>query len=550
MNRRQACGLLGSGAAMALGSRAAEKPLALPTPEQVAWQDMELEMFVHFGPATWQDAEYDTLNTPPSKIDPSKLDTDQWAEAARRMGAGQVIFVAKHTGGFCWWQTGTTDYCVRKSPWRAGKGDVMRDLATSCRKRGIRLGVYLSPQDTALGARVGGRCQTSEAQAKYNAIYRQQLTELLSRYGKISEVWFDGSSVIEVGDILRRYTPHAMVFQSPHATIRWVGNEEGVAPYPAWNAVPAAVAKSGVAVGGDGASDGDAWLPMEVDARIRADWFWNSRNAHTLKSLPRLMSMYYRSVGYGAVLLLNNTPDTSGLIPETDFRRTEEFGDEIRRRFGKALGETHGEGSLVELALPPRTNIDHIVTMEDIRHGERVREYVVEGLRGGQWCELARGTSIGHKKIDPLAAVEVSRVRLRVIQAASPPQVRRLAAYHADGAEGPGHSIAEAFRYRILKTWTPASFTGERTSWDLDLTPFVKAAGEYEIEFVTTGGGLEVQSLTYLAGGVAANEYVRRDGRKNRFTINVTGLGLPLGVRAVVRPRSRSHGQVSLLRTN
>lgn len=123
MNRRQACGWLGAGTAMALGSRAAEKPLALPTPEQVAWQDMELEMFVHFGPATWQDTEYDTLNTPPSKIDPSKLDTDQWAEAARRMGAGQVVFVAKHTGGFCWWQTGTTDYSVRQSPWRAGKGD-------------------------------------------------------------------------------------------------------------------------------------------------------------------------------------------------------------------------------------------------------------------------------------------------------------------------------------------------------------------------------------------------------------------------------------------
>ena len=164
--------------------------------------------------------------------------------------------------------------------------------------------------------------------------------------------------------------------------------------------------------------------------------------------------------------------------------------------------------------------------------------------------ELARGTAIGHKKIDPLAAVQVSRVRLRVLQAASSPQVRRLAAYHAGGAENPGQASVEAFRDRILKTWTPASFTGERTRWDLDLTPFVKAAGEYEIEFVTTGGGLEVQSLTYLAGGVAANEYVRRDGRKNRFTINVTGLGMPLGVRAVVRPRARSHGQVSLLRTD
>ena len=390
-------GMLATLAAPAF-SRAAG--MATPSAGQVAWQDMELEMFVHFGPATWQDKEYDTLETPLEKIHPAKLDTEQWAEAAKAMGAGQLIFVAKHTGGFCWWQTETTRYGVRQTPWRGGKGDVLRDVAASCRKRGIRLGLYMSPEDKVFGAKLGGRCATPEAQRKYDAVFRQQWTEVLSRYGEISEVWFDGSSVIEVGDILERYAPHAMVFQSRYATIRWVGNEDGVAPYPAWNAVSAKAARSGGATAKDGTPDGEVWLPNECDARIRSGWFWNSKNAHTLKSVEQLMTMYYGSVGHGAVLLLNNTPDTSGLIPEADFRRTGEFGAEIRRRFGKPLAETKGTGETIELVLPQAGRIDHAIAMEDIRQGERVREYTIEGESGGKWRELARGSAIGHKKID------------------------------------------------------------------------------------------------------------------------------------------------------
>jgi len=409
--------------------------LAKPTAEQVAWQDMEVEMFLCLDPCTWQNREYDDHSTPLDKINPEKLDTDQWVATAKAMGAGQILFVAKHTGGFCWWQTDTTDYGVRNTPWRGGKGDVMKDLAESCRKGGIKLGVYLSPCDDVFGAAGGGRCKTSEAQERYTKIYRQQLTELLSRYGEISEVWFDGGNVIESGDILARYAPKAMVFQGPHATIRWVGNEEGFAPYPAWNGVAKADAQSGGATAANGNPDGDAWLPNEVDTVNVSPhfWFWNNKPERTLRSVDELMDCYYRSVGHGAVLLLNQTPDTTGLIPEADVKRAAEFGAEIKRRFGKSLAETQGKGDVIELTLEKPARIDHVITMEQITEGERVREYVIEGLVAGAWKELCKGSAIGHKKIDRFDPVEVGGVRFRCIKSAAEPLIRRLAVYCVQG---------------------------------------------------------------------------------------------------------------------
>lgn len=404
--------------------------LAKPTPEQVAWQDMEMGMFIHFAPNTWTNKEGDDLSLWVGEMDPSQLDTAQWVAAAEAMGAKYIVFVAKHVGGFCMWQTNTTDYSVKSIPWRNGKGALLADLAKSCRKRGMKLGVYLSPCDREHEAGGGGRCKTKEAQEWYNKVYRQQLAEVLSRYGEMSEVWFDGSCVIEVGDILKKYVPKAMIFQGPQATIRWVGNESGIAPYPAWNAVSETAAKSGVSTARDGNPDGTTWLPIECDARIRSKWFWNSYNANTLKSVNELMGMYYRSVGHGAVLLLNQTPDTTGLIPEADFKRGAEFGAEIRRRFGESIAETEGQGESVELSLGKPTIIDHVITMEDIIHGERVRKYVIEGWIDGQWQKIATGTAIGHKKIDLFAPIKVSKVRFRALNSVSTPLIRKLAVYN------------------------------------------------------------------------------------------------------------------------
>jgi alpha-L-fucosidase len=398
-------------------------------------------MFIHFAPNTYTNLEYDDLKLPLERFNPAQLNTDEWVAAAEAMDARYIILVAKHAGGFCLWPTETTEYSIKKTPWRGGEGDVVADLAESCRKRKMRLGIYISPTDKTHGAEGGGRCKTPAEQARYNEIYRRQLTEVLTTVNRalrpefgdaaVFEVWFDGSIVVPVRDILEKLAPQAMVFQGPHATIRWVGNEEGFAPYPAWNAVPAAAARTGEATAQHGDPAGDVWLPLECDARMRNTWFWNETNAPTLKTVDQLMDMYYRSVGHGSVLLLNHTPDPTGRIPPADVARGAEFAAEIRRRFGSPVAETAGAGRELILELKRSTVIDQAIVMEEIAQGERIREYVIEGRTGTGWQPLAEGASIGHKKIDRFAAQEVNAIRLRVLESAGQPRIGRLAVFHA-----------------------------------------------------------------------------------------------------------------------
>lgn len=404
------------------------KKLAVPTPEQAAWQDMEVGMFIHIAPQTWQDTEVDTTKTPLSEINPAKLDTDQWVRVAQSMGAKYIVFVAKHEGGFCWWPTKTTDYSVKSIPWRGGKGDVLKDLSASCKAAGMKLGVYLSPQDKHEHATIGGKVTggSDEAQGAYEKLFRAQLTELLTGYGDMVEVWFDGSLVFDVGDILTAHAPKAIVFQGPQATIRWVGNEDGVAPYPAWTAVKAGAQKWGDYTAADGDPAGDAWLPNECDARIRSTWFWKTGNAATLKSLPKLLEMYEKSVGRGGVLLLNNTPDRTGRIPEADAARAAEFGDAIESTYGVSLSDASGNGR--ELVAQPSAPVeaDRVVIMEDTTKGQRVRAYELDVMIGGEWKTVAKGTAVGHKRIERLTRGTVQAVRLRVTESVGEPVIRRL----------------------------------------------------------------------------------------------------------------------------
>jgi alpha-L-fucosidase len=422
-------GPLPATAAMRTRVRAAlapEERLPRPTPEQLAWHDREIGMFVHLAPQTWQDSETDDLSTPLSAMNPTQLDTDQWVTVAESMGARSIVFVAKHEGGFCWWQTDTTDFGVAHTPWRGGKGDVLADLSRSCATRGMKLGVYISPQDKKHGVGIGGKCNDPSKQAEYEALFRRQLVEVLSRYGEMSEVWFDGSLVFDVSDLLRQHAPHAVVFQGPSATIRWVGNEDGIAPDPAWNGARYDAKTWGNLTAADGDPSGDRWLPNECDARIRATWFWKTNNESTLKPVEQLMDMYERSVGRGAVMLLNVTPDRTGRIPDVDAKRAAELGAEIRRRYGRAIAETSGDGNVVELRLPAPATIDRVLTMEAIANGERVRRYAIEGEIAGTWKPLATGTSIGHEKIDRVEPVTVTAIRLRILDSAAPPIIRRL----------------------------------------------------------------------------------------------------------------------------
>ena len=438
----KACVLLAVGLLLVSAGSAQAQKLALPSPEQLVWQEMEIGMMIHFGMETYRDKETDDKPTLENLklFNPTKLDTDQWVRVAESMGAKYIVFVAKHPS-FCLWQTDTTEYSIKNSPWKNGKGDVVAELAASCRKRGMRLGIYVYPGNFYHGAGVGGKTSDPEKQAEYTKMYRQQLTELLANYGTMFEIWYDGSCIIPAGDIITEHAPHAIIFQGQYkyigdkyTSIRWVGNERGYAPDPAWNSVKGEAAKTGTITARHGTPEGDVWVPNECDTTIRHHhWFWNTYSEKDLKSLDTLMDTYYRSVGHGSVLLLNVAPDRSGLMPQADAKRAAEFGAEIKRRFGRSIMETYGQGREIKLDRGGDTAIDHVITQEVIACGERVREYVVEGLVGGAWKELARGTAIGHKKIDRFEPVNISKIRLRVTKSAAEPMIRKFAVYNVSG---------------------------------------------------------------------------------------------------------------------
>lgn len=408
----------------------AREAVALPSRAQLDWLDLELGMFVHLAPNTWQDTEGDDTSILPEHL-PFAADPVQWADVAVSLGARYIVMVAKHQGGFCLWQTMTSPYSVRNTAWRDGRGDVMAELDDACRSRGLGLGVYLSPRDDFLGAGGSGRCASPEAQGIYNDIARQQLTELLTRYGRMVEIWFDGSTVVPVADILDARAGAAMIFQGPRATIRWIGNEDGYAPEPLWNALPRKDAESGVATAADGTPGGDAWLPLEVDVSIRRpNWFWSTRNADRLLSLEQLLQIYYRSVGRGAQLLLNLPPDTSGRIPDADAARAAEFGAEVRRRFGAPVASVVNVDPGVTLSLGGRGPVDHVILEEQLRGGQHILAWELEGRQGNTWRPLGAGRSIGHKRIQPIEPGEYDVLRFRSTGAAiGTPALRRFAAY-------------------------------------------------------------------------------------------------------------------------
>jgi alpha-L-fucosidase len=399
--------------------------LPKPTREQAAWQDMEVVGFAHFGINTFTDREWGEGKEDPRLFNPTHLDAAQWVRALKAAGIKMLILTAKHHDGFCLWPSRYTDHSVKRSPWRSGKGDVVGEVAKACREGGVKFGFYLSPWD---------RHERTYGSPAYNEFFLNQLSELLTNYGPIAEVWFDGANG-EGPDgkrqeyewaryyaLIRRLQPHALIaICGPD--IRWVGNESGVAREN----------ESSVQPVNRGAQQGAAfaWYPAECDVSIRPGWFYHSEQDAQVKTLDQLMDIYYKSVGRNSVLLLNVPPDRRGLISEIDAKRLGELGAEVRRRFGKSLAETKGRGGVVELSPGKPALIDHVIAMEDIRQGERVREYVVEGLVKGEWREVCRGAIIGHKRIHRFEPIEVSRVRLRFLESAAEPIIRKLAVYDA-----------------------------------------------------------------------------------------------------------------------
>lgn len=504
--------------------------LALPTAAQRAWQELELGMFVHFAPNTWQEKEYDDLSLAPAAIMPT-IEPAQWADTASAMGARYIVLVAKHVGGFCLWQTDTTDYSIKGTPWKDGRGDVVAELAEACVSRDLKLGVYLSPRDDKHGAGLSGRCATPEAQSAYDELYRRQLTELLTRYGPIVELWLDGSSVVPTGDIVAQHAPDAMIFQGPEATIRWVGNEDGFAPYPCWNALAAGDAGSGVATAQHGDPLGDAWMPVEVDVSIRRpNWFWSTTNEHNLLSLEDLIEIYYRSIGRGAQLLLNMPPDRSGRIPVADAARAAEFGEEIRRRFARAVQETNGLGRELVMNFESPRRVDHVLLQEEVGKGERVRAWRLDGFAWGRWDLIGQGSAIGHKRILPVPPQGYTTLRLRVTDAVDEPVIRRFAAFDV-GTAPP-------------KTWSdPVSLWADDAvgAWsdgllNLDLTAKVAVPGTYRLRLVTEDfSPIEVRGLALqIDGGAQPTLASLAPGRRDVVLLDIPVAGRQVTLRAQV----------------
>jgi alpha-L-fucosidase len=503
----------------------AHPKLALPSLDQLKWQDLEMGMFVHFAPNTWQGVEQDNLSTPLSKINPKLLDTDQWASTAVDLGAKYIVFVAKHSGGFCMWQTQTTKYSIGNTPWRDGHGDVLADISASCRKFGLKLGVYVSPRDARHGAGIGGLCKSPAQQKTYSAMYRRQLTEVLSRYGSMVEIWFDGSIVIPVGDILDRYAPQAMIFQGPHATIRWAGNEDGFVPYPAWNSISAADAKTGVATALNSDPNGSVWMPNEVDVSIlRPNWFWSPTSQRNLLPLDEMTEIYYRSIGRGAQLLLNIPPDTSGLMPAADITLAKQFGREIQRRFGKSVAETSGTGELVTLTLPGGSRVDTFLMQEDCSFGERVRQYKIEARHAGKWVTLGAGSAIGHKRIQPVAPTIADAVRFVAVESVARPQIRRLAVFDTQSLPPKDWDApAKAWAYDEVGTWSDYSF-------HLDVTDRIVAATQYRLRFVPQAGWGDcadpIEHVMVQIGGVIEPSLLRSlSGSRDVLILTMPGIG-------------------------
>jgi alpha-L-fucosidase len=421
--------------------------LPRPTAEQAAWQDLELGLFYHFDISVFTDGgEGDWIgqgHLDPSLYHPKKLDTDEWLEAAKAMGAGYTVFVAKHCTGFISWQSDAYPYGVRQSKWRDGKGDVVADYVASCRKYGIQPGIYCSMPANAY-CNVFDNCTVEgisgpgdPRQVEYRRRAERLVTELWGNYGRLAYIWFDGGTLPpdkggpDLVPILRRLQPHAVTFQgppdNPAGNTRWPGNERGVTGYPSWSTVARANDS------GPGDPQGKVWQPGECDAPLRNHaWFWHPNQESKIRSVEELVEMYYDSVGRGCNLILNGNIDRDGLVPEADRKRLKAFGDEIRRRFGQSIAETGGRGNSLELALAKPTVIDNVIIMEQITEGQRVRRYVLEGLAGDRWTELARGQSIGHKRIERFAPREVTRLRFRATETVAEPVIRKLAVYCAE----------------------------------------------------------------------------------------------------------------------
>ena len=421
-----------------------------PSPAQLAWQRDELALFCHFGVNTFTDREWGDGRESPSIFAPQNLDARQWARAAREAGARAMILTAKHHDGFCLWPTRTTEHSVASSPWRSGRGDVVREFVDACRDEGLKPGLYLSPWD-----RNNPHYGDSP---RYNDLYCDQLTELLTQYGSINEVWFDGANGEgpngkrqtydwpRVFGLVRRLQPGAVMFSDAGPDVRWCGNEKGSAGDPNWSTVdPSIVTYPGADGPGvtaalqHGSRTGSVWRPAEVDVSIRPGWFSHPAEDERVRSADNLVNLYFTSVGRNGKLLLNVPPTKDGLLHPVDVAHLSSFGRRLRAIFEHDIAVeakrtwrvTSPRSAELEVTLPRLATASIARLEEDITQGQRVASYTLQGEMNGTWRTLSRGTTIGYTKLDSFEPTALSRVRVTIDDAVASPQPITLELYSA-----------------------------------------------------------------------------------------------------------------------
>ncbi len=445
------------------GATAAEKvemaSRLVPTPQQLEWQRMELTAFLHFGVNTFTGREWGDGTEDPAIFNPTSLDCEQWVKTLKESGFKMAIITAKHHDGFCLWPTKTTRHSVVSSSWKDGKGDVVRELRDACKKYGIKFGVYLSPWDR------NASCYGDSP--AYNQFFIEQLTELLTNYGEVHEVWFDGANgegpngkkqIYDWDAILktiRRLQPKA-VTAIMGDDVRWVGNEKGIGRETEWSATaltPGIYPRSGgqnkeLGIFGKAKDLGGRdivaratelfWYPSEVDVSIRPGWFYHADQDKQVKSLNHLTDIYFKSVGYNSVLLLNIPPDLRGLINENDVQRLKEFSSYLKKTFARNCVLKGNEawygtsGTVRQYDIQKDALVNTFMIQEDISKGQRIESFLVEAYKDGSWIHMAEGTTVGYKRLVRFSDTRPERIRVTIRSARGVANVAAVGLFYAE----------------------------------------------------------------------------------------------------------------------
>lgn len=523
--------------ALNLNAKVNEPKAVMPVPseKQIRLQDMEMYAFIHYSLNTYTNQEWGYGNEDPALFNPAKLDARQWARTCKNAGMKGIIFTAKHHCGFCMWPSEYTDYSVKSSPWKNGKGDVVRELADACREEGLKFAVYLSPWD---------RNHPEYGRAEYVTYFHNQLEELLTNYGEIFEVWFDGANggngwyggANETRQIDRQtyyrwkdlfpkileWQPECCIWNdgSEPGDLRWVGTEAGYVGETNWSLMKSSGERNRNMLH-FGVENGDVWVPGETNTSIRPGWFYHDSENGRVKSLAQLMKTYYRSVGRNSTLLLNFPVNKEGLIPQEDSIRAAAFYKMVKETFrhnlikGAKISASNVRGgsrtysakkvadnkqktywatddsvksASITIELKSPTRVNRFLVSEYIPLGQRVKKFSLEAMTDGKWIELKDDftenpdmtmSTIGRKRIICFPTIEAEKIRLTIIDAKACPLISEIGLYLAPEID------------------TEARESTEKKSAGYRIS-FKKAGGAAESMFIDLGGAKEVCGLRFL----------------------------------------------------